>query len=390
METHLNTIDVAPRDHFKSTRLYADVMYRIFISTHSWEAIYVSYTAGMSSYHLKKIKEMVKNNPFFCYIHDLNPHARGKMEYSWDGRIVVKIDPQGMLTFKRGVHVDCLLVDDPYADENDKLRASQVLKVNDIFKGQLIPMIKKGGYCRVVGTPQTRKDIFFDDNLGMDFKMTITDAILNEAEQKVLWPEWMSWGKLQRRRRVLGNNLFNQEYRCRPAHEIDAFLEEAILNACVDKNLKESEPEDGTTVYAGYDPAEKVHAAHATIWQVKKGKVEEWTQLVSKFWDKTRYRDQLRWWRLACDKYRIKKVKVDNTAPVFSAMEQEGLLPRQFELINQNNRFNFEIAHGMDALMTESVAKTPRRTIRCLSSGRKRMVRLGVLATLSVIRASIP
>ena len=388
MDKYSYTIDVAPRDHFKSARVYADVMLKIFTSTKNHEGLYVSYTHGMAFYHLKKIRRLIENNPAFCYLKDLAPASKGKIEYSWGNNIVVNVECQGMDSFKRGIHADTLWIDDPYTDEKDKLRANQVMAVNQVFKEQLIPMIKKGGSCRIVGTPQTRKDIFFETNLDIDFKRTIADAIINESKKQVLWPEWRDWDYLQRRRLIIGENSFSQEYRCKPAHEIDAFLNPDHVNAAIDPKMTKSTSDSVGAVFAGYDPAEKQHAAHGALFSHDG---LETKQLVSKFWDRRNYHEQLEWWRWAIDHYDIQVVVTDNTNQVFSAMESEGTLPPQFELKTFSRPYKYEIAHGLDALLTQNADKNNPRKIRLLPDERQKNHLLSVNNDLdSIITSDAP
>jgi intein/homing endonuclease len=91
------TMDVTGRNHFKSTRLYADVMWRLLAEKDTgWEGWYFSFSQQLAGYHIAKIKEYIKDNIFFDGIIDHKPTAESVLQYSWDGRTKMTLHPSGL------------------------------------------------------------------------------------------------------------------------------------------------------------------------------------------------------------------------------------------------------------------------------------------------------
>ena len=180
LDSNPYTMDVTGRTHFKSTRLYADVMYSLFTNDGSgFEAWYFSYAHELAAYHLTKLKNMIKANPYFSGIHDYKPTALSIIDYTWsENDRHMTVNPSGLLSFKRGIHAERIYVDDPLRDPENKLQPLAIYKINDIMKRELMPMVNKGGYCRIVGCValdtlvQTRNGLVEIGNLfpgGTDF-----------------------------------------------------------------------------------------------------------------------------------------------------------------------------------------------------------------------------
>jgi hypothetical protein len=124
-------------------------------------------------------------------------------------------------------------VDDPFQDPENKLEPTTILKINDVFKKQVLDMPKVGGELHVVGTTQTPQNFFFDQTVMRRFSVSVEPAIVSEAERIARWPEHMDFDKLMER----GPKVFSQEYLCSPVYTEDAWLEEAELKACVAPTL---------------------------------------------------------------------------------------------------------------------------------------------------------
>jgi hypothetical protein len=65
--THLEdnpfTMDVTGRNHFKSTRLYADIMWRLLSEKDTgWEGWYFSFSHELAAYHISKVKDVVTHS----------------------------------------------------------------------------------------------------------------------------------------------------------------------------------------------------------------------------------------------------------------------------------------------------------------------------------------
>ena len=78
-------------------------------------------------------------------------------------------------------------MDDPLKDPENKLAPTVIHKINNVIKLEIFPMVKKGGYYRVVGTPQTNHDFFFDKGLQRRLHTNIRPAIKSEKKKEVTY-----------------------------------------------------------------------------------------------------------------------------------------------------------------------------------------------------------
>lgn len=345
MDAYKWTMDISARDHFKSTRLYAEIMYDIFTTDRDIECHYFSYQAGMSSYHLAKIRRLIEANPFFpnSLFQDLAPMSLSVVRYSTPEGAVYEARPEGLLSFKRGIHAERIYIDDPLKDPENKLAPTAIYKINNIISLEMFPMVKKGGYCRIVGTPQTNHDFFFDENLRTKFMVQVKPAIVNEAKKIALFPEWKSYQELCEIRDTIREKAFNQEYMCRPAYAENSYIERKDLEKVVNVNLKNRREYDGSgDVFAGFDIGKKAHPSHLSIFE--RYSVEDryyYRQLLTKWFDGVDYKDQMEYLNWAIEQYNIDKLRYDNTRGEFELFAEQGLLHRCMEPVvftmKQNN-----------------------------------------------------
>lgn len=362
MENEPWTMDVTARGHFKSTRLYAEAMYDIFTMTRDIEGWYFSYNTDLSSYHLKKLKGMIKRNPFFVDVYDGKAQAEGILSYT-RSNATYTMTPAGLLAFKRGIHADRIYIDDPLRDPENKLAPTVILKINRIIGTEIYPMVNKGGKCRVVGTPQTNEDFFYNEKLRNKWDVQIRDAMVDEVSKIALWPEWTSFDELLDIRETIGEKTFNQEYRARPAYSEESRIDREALNACIDPNMKPAEGYEGShDIVAGLDIGKHRHPSHLVIherWELteldRNGEPQYmYRQLRSEWLDGMNYNAQ---WEHLLDVvalYNIILLRYDNTRGEFEAFyenatpqEKNILKPVTFNLTRKNS-----MATELDALIT--------------------------------------
>jgi len=353
MEANDWTMDVTARDHFKSTRLYAEVMYDIFTMERNIEAHYFSYISTMSRYHQEKIKMLIKVNPFYVGIVDLNPMSNSIIDYSY-GKVRYKCTPEGLLSFKRGIHADRIYVDDPLKDPENKLAPLVIHKINKAIKTELYPMVNKGGKCRIVGTPQTNDDFFFDEELGKKFKITILDAMQDEPNRISLWPEWKSFDELEEIRNTIGERTFNQEYRATPAYSEDSFISRKVLMPLINPDLPILKEYTGRNdVVAGYDIGKHAHPAHFTAFErLINGKEIRYRQLVSKWLDNWDYLDQIEFLAEAIKMYKISILRYDNTRGEFEGFVEQRKVPPQMKPVSFTMKTKNAMAVNLDSITT--------------------------------------
>lgn len=371
MESHTWTMDVTARDHFKSTRLYAEIMYDIFTAEKDIEGHYFSYQSGMSAYHLSKVKRMIEINPYFVFHVNLNKISASTVDY-FNGKARVWFVPEGLLSFKRGIHADRIYVDDPLKDPENKLAPTVIHKINDVIKLEIFAMVNKGGKCRVVGTPQTYSDFFFDEGLREKFDVVILDAMKDEANRIALWPEWKNFDELENIRKTIGEKAFNQEYRTKPSYSEDSYITRKELMGCINTELLNKASYSGShDVVAGYDIGKHTHPAHFTVfetWTDKDG--VHYRQLLSKWLDGWDYQRQLEYLKLAIELYKIDILRYDDTRGEFEGFKEQGLLPRQMQPVHFSMKSKNSMAVSMQTAVLSGnleLINDPRQTDQILA-----------------------
>ncbi len=362
LEQNSYTMDVTGRDHFKSTRLYADVMWAIFTDEgNGFESHYFSYRQELAAYHLKKIKRMIKDNFFFNGLIDHKPTSESIMEFSWEpnGRRM-SVQPQGLLGFVRGIHAERVYIDDPLRDPENKLDPLSILKINRIMTTELLPMVKKNGVCRVVGTPQTSQDFFFNKDLAKKFATWITGAVVSRAKKIALWPEWMTFDALMDKEVLMGTSQFNQEYNATPAYDADSWLDkEKLYELCTLPNwdFRYWDNLDDKEVVAGFDIGKKSHPSHlgvftrTTTYDEDDNTIYHYKQIFSKWMDGWDYTDQVRYLDEAIENFAISRLCFDNTRGEFESINEQGGLPAEMEPVSFGSRNERGLAVSLRTLV---------------------------------------
>lgn len=321
---HKKTIRVSARDHFKSTSLYAHFMWDL-LHRPGLECHYFSYNVSMSAYHLGKIKHLISRNPFYKEIIDLKPTAESVLKYTWDRKEITTLDPCGLLAFKKGIHAPRIYVDDPLREPENKLNPIVINKINRIFVTEVMSMLKQGGQMHVVGTPQTDFDFFFDKNLTERFNVLVLPAVKDWATKEALWPEHMPWEELMRRKRELGERVFNQEYLCKPVWTEQAWMSRDKIMTVVNSLLQqEKEMLRDSYVVLGWDIGKKVHPSHISIFEERSP--GHWVQIYQKFLDNWNYDDQRRHVNELVRKFKVDEGAYDATRGEMESFVERGEL----------------------------------------------------------------
>lgn len=353
MQANLWTMDVTGRDHFKSTRLYAEVMFDVFTAEHDLEGHYFSYNTSLSRYHLKKIKLMILANPMFVHCTDLNAQSDSMIEFS-NGRARVTCMPQGLLAFKRGIHAERIYIDDPLKDPENKLAPLIIHRINRIISAEIYAMVKRGGKCRVVGTPQTYDDFFFSKELQTRFVTHILDAMKDEAKRIPLWAEWKSFTELEEIRSIIGERTFNQEYRCKPAYSEDSFISRKRLLALVDPDLINQQRYEGEhDVVGGFDIGKHTHPAHLCLferWQYEGNYY--YKQLLSQWLDNWDYYVQIEHLNSVCELFNVSVLRYDNTRGEFESFAEQGKLAKALKPVGFTLKSKNTMAVTLDTIIT--------------------------------------
>ena len=348
------TMRISARDHFKSTGLYALIMHEFLQAPEDDVRIhYFSYEKSMAQYHIGKIRELVNRNPLFQGLVNLKTTAEGVAKYTWNNGVDFSIHPHGLMSFKRGIHDKLVIVDDPFQDPASKLDPKIITRINLIFKTQMLDMPLKGGALHVVGTPQTTVDFFFDEELRKQFKVLITPAIESEPDKRALWPEWMDWDELMKRRAARGSKIFEQEYNCRPAYSEEAFFRREQLLRCIDANLfnqYEAAKDDKLDRFGGWDVGKKQHPAHFTV--LEQGEDGIVRQKYQRWFDGVDYIQQLKEIKAVVERLKVDRVYYDATRGELESLKEQGELPGEYKGINFTLKQKHAMAGGLDALVS--------------------------------------
>ena len=368
MQTMDWTCDVSARDHMKSTRLYAEIMLDIFVGVKHLDAFYMSYNEDLSQIHLSNIKKLIQRNPLFKLIKDNKSTADSILDYTSRGyRYTCK--PASLLSFKRGLHPDRLYVDDPLRDPDNKLAPAVIHKINKIIWTEIIPMVNRdrGGKCRIVGTPQTWEDFYYKEQTAELWNVWIQDAIVDEVKKVLLWAERWSWNGLMQIRRAMGNKKFLQEYRVRPAYDVDSYIEREDFLKIINPELKQVRfynTEEDEEIVAGYDIGKKRHPAHIAIFvrtyhliEAANDEAEDeefytYRQLASIWFDKMDYTDQVEEIKDLIELYEIDVLRYDNTRGELDVLAERKELPPEMKPVTFTKKSKYAMATAIDSAVT--------------------------------------
>jgi len=354
LSNNRNTMRVSARDHFKSTSLYAFVMWRIWQMLEKEKSVeehYFSFNQEMAGYHIRKIKSLISVNPWFGDLIDIKEQAESVLKVTWTGKSFYSLEPKGLLAFKRGIHCDGVYVDDPFQDPENKLQPTLIKKINNIFKTQILSMPHKDhGICHVVGTPQTNYDFFFEPGMrkesGGSFSVKIMPAIISYEHKETIWPEYWPFDKLMQKKADLNDDrVFNQEFMCSPVFSEDSYLKEPELRNCIDGTLHNVDcftklPEEfliGYNVVAGWDIGKRVHPSHFSVFlQDEQGNLKQIATKWFLHWDYTNGHEyiperptQLEYVKEAIKNLRIDYLYYDATRGEFETLRENGALPSE-------------------------------------------------------------
>lgn len=369
MQNESWTCDVSARDHMKSTRLYAEIMLEVFTGVENINGRYMSYNDDMSAEHLTNVKDLIRRNPLFRHIKDNKQQADSVLDYQ-NGRIRYRCKPSSLLSFKRGLHPNRLYIDDPLRDPENKLAPLVIHKINNIIWTEIIPMVdRQRGKCRIVGTPQTYEDFYFKEQTAELWSIWIQDAIVDEFKKLVLWKERFTWDSLMRIMRAQGKKKFLQEYRVRPAYEVDSYIERDDLLQVVNPNLKNLHyynPTEDEEVVAGYDIGKKRHPAHVAIHARKYHVIEPdddeegeeieeyytYRQLASVWFDHMDYNDQVDEVKELINLFEIDIVRYDSTRGELEVLAERKELPPEMKPVTFTRKSKTSMATAIDSAVT--------------------------------------
>lgn len=400
MQSNPWTLYLGPREHWKSSRYYAYLMWQLWRNrfmpfTKDFRVLYGSYRFKLSEEHIYNVKELITSSVMGDLgLVDEKGHAEGLARYTWDGKHKFRVKGFGMLEGIRGGHAEITMVDDALRDEKNPNTKTMVYQINELFVKVVmsIPINHSDhiGELHVIGTPQTEEDFYFDQNVLKEFAHKYEPSIYTvNGEEFALWPERHSLASLQKKRETRkvqtrggAVSFFDQEYMCKPRTSANSYFDADILQS--DHALMNMDfwtfpgqniPFDPTYRFsvAGYDPGKKVHPGHFVVLEVTRdGKLR---QLLSKWFDHIDYTvpgpqgySQLGYILLAIEKFGIGTTYADNTRGELTTVIEQNLIPG-LEPIHISNPIKNAMAVELDsALASRRLTLCPdERQLRSLA-----------------------
>lgn len=326
----INFCGVLPRYHLKSTvGGYAVSIWRM-VSLRNATVLYLSYKDGMARYHLGEIKRIIRDNPILSRtMRDLTSRSLATCRYEVTGAGVARILSGGVLSFKRGLHLDgCVVVDDCLRDPQNPLNISQLLVVERHIRGEIANIPNKGIPMLVLGTPMHAQDILLKLREDPSYIWRFLPALRPDEDEEiaklygkneVLWPKLYDKKWLEEKAKSDWNS-FQTEFLLTPAMEVAAFftreeLAPVLIDAAFNHPLyvpyAPRDDEVAGEVFAGYDVGKKRHPSHLSVLIMRKDK--SLRMIHQSFHDHVDYQEQARRLKLAVENFGIRRLLYDNT-----------------------------------------------------------------------------
>lgn len=312
LQSMKNVCIIAPRYHMKSTTIYSYLMWRILSNAdRDYEILYLSYKKELAQYHIRHLKNFIERNPFFTDIIDLTP-AESIVKYSLDNAHKFIIEPEGMLSFKRGRHPDEVIVDDPFQDPTTMLDLSVIQKINQRYWEDISNLPKvNGSGIKNIGTLQTTEDYLALLKNKKDYAWIMNPAIISELKKEVLWKEMWSFERLIQKKEEIGDKAFSKEFMLQPVYTAEAFFSAIQINSIINTNLGAlTNLNTENDVIAGLDVGKKSNPSHFTVFEIING---VFVQRFQTFLDTTDYTEQIKKLLAWQERYGFNKCYFDNT-----------------------------------------------------------------------------
>lgn len=323
---------LSARYHLKTTTVQHFLMWLVLANLDKdLEILYISYKKDMAEYHTRNLKQMISRHPAFLEIKDLTP-AESILKLTVDNSHKITIEPEGILSFKRGRHPDIVICDDILADPSQELNFTVIDKIKRIFDDDISNLPKQGGKLILIGTAQTQSDLFFQikqraEQERTDFVFKEYKAIIDDANKKVLWPEIFSYEVLDLKRKE-NEKSFNKEYMCSPVWSEDSFFTREQIIERINSDLKNKMPLDKVKwniVTAGWDIGKHQHPSHFAVFIKKEDTYE---MIWQEFFDGMDYITQLEKVNKYIEMLRIDSIYFDATRGELEGFYEQGLMDK--------------------------------------------------------------
>ncbi len=135
----------------------------------------------------------------------------------------------GILSSVVGKRVDLIILDDAISFE-DSQSSEYCDKINNWILSEVFNTLEPKGEIVVIGTPQSRFDIYGILRELPGWHLVHLKAIEGD---KLLWPEKWSKEVLEEKRREIGSVLFARNFLCELLSEDERYFPRSLLNSCL-------------------------------------------------------------------------------------------------------------------------------------------------------------
>ncbi len=346
-------VAVLPRGHLKSTVLgHAFAVWSLLKAKSDSSILYMSYSHQMAEYHIKEIKNHIRNNPILDrMMHDRVPNADFSCRYIVNGRRVEAI-PMGLFSAKRGMHTSgAIVVDDILRDPENPLNTTQLAKVEEWFSKEVMYIPNPGAPIICMGTPMAPDDLLAKLQDDERFNKRVLPVFNPTPDREVLAPEIRSkqWLLSEQKNNPKG---FASEFMLSPYASTNAFLNDEDIQGVENDDLRSMDPNlmqefDSDYTVAGFDIGKKRHPSHLVIFSSKENTLLI-TQIHSSFLDNWDYTDQAKYLNTVTRHFDIDRGYFDNTraelefgmennlltsvwTPIHFTQKQKRVLAQKFE-----------------------------------------------------------
>jgi len=318
-------VAVLPRGHLKSTILgYAFCVWRILNSSQDTSILYLSYSDGMSRYHISEMNRHIRrNSQLMEWMTDRSPNADYSFRYIING-FRAEVMHGGLFSFKRGMHLNgALICDDLMRDPENPLNISSLTKIEEWFYTETLYIPNRGVPVIVLGTPMLPGDLLFKLQGDERFISRVLPALDPIPGRRVLMPELYSEAELLHQKHIRPKS-FASEMMLTPYLSTESYLNDEDVGKCENDKLESLDPYtkheiEADFVFAGFDVGKKRHPSHLAIFKVKDKVI---TQLHQSFLDNWDYTDQITHLNLVAENFDLDRAYVDNTR---GELEERGL-----------------------------------------------------------------
>lgn len=371
------TSSVGPRKHGKTTcKVQGYLGWRltqtVLRASPYYEIMLLSNKEELASKQISDFNRYIQVNPHYKEFQCLSS-AQGIAHYRFRNK-EFKVYPAGIFSAIRSLHPNEVLATDLHSDPDRKdvtIDPVEILKATNVFKRSVIHLPKEGGKLHVEGTRMSKWDVFSYTNSSDLFKHREWKAILNDAENSILFPGMWSYEKLAKLREDSPDD-FEQEFQCVPIRSIRGYISSQDLDQVIDLNLQNLDfnADQGINdeVRGGYDLGKKAHPSHIAVykWDGKGNK----TEILSYWMDRTDYSYQLEIVERIIKNLKVDTLAYDNTRGELETMYEEGRLPSEMKPINFNLKTKNSMAVALGtAIRRKEVAliDDPRQTQQILN-----------------------